>query len=360
MKFKVGDKVSFLNESGGGVINKIISPGLVSVTIDEGFDIPVQPSELILNQRAQDTPQKTDVRPEKAGPEPARKHGVEEEIYEERKSKLDRLSFRGDIKDGMYYAFVPHDQKWLVTGEMDIMLVNHTDYEVLFSFFLQDQKGQYEGTDYDVLEPRSKILLETIDRDEIESWNKGLFQFMYHKDKPRNIYLPANCAFDIKPVRIYKEANYKESAFIAEKAFIYSLIELQNLGQYRNTDAEKKFSDEQVQQVKAKEVKPEHFIDKHRVADKLAVVDLHIAELVSNISGLSGGDMLQIQKDYFKKALESALQAGYEKVTFIHGVGNGVLRDEIIKMLKDYENLEKRSASLAKFGVGAIDVIIEH
>ena len=47
MKFKLGDKVKFLNEPGGGVVSKIISTSMVHVTIEEGFDIPVLNSELV-------------------------------------------------------------------------------------------------------------------------------------------------------------------------------------------------------------------------------------------------------------------------------------------------------------------------
>ena len=48
------------------------------------------------------------------------------------------------------------------------------------------------------------------------------------------------------------------------------------------------------------------------------------------------------------------------KVTFIHGVGNGTLRDAIVEKMKEYESLEHQSASLAKFGVGAVDVLIRN
>jgi dsDNA-specific endonuclease/ATPase MutS2 len=48
----------------------------------------------------------------------------------------------------------------------------------------------------------------------------------------------------------------------------------------------------------------------------------------------------------------------YEKVTFIHGVGNGVLKNAIIKALDEYEGTQNRMASMSKFGVGAIDVLI--
>ena len=105
-------------------------------------------------------------------------------------------------------------------------------------------------------------------------------------------------------------------------------------------------------------VKQEAPIDKHRTAPGEAVVDLHIGELVDNILGLSSHDMFKIQIDYFKKMLDSAIAAEYTKVTFIHGVGNGVLKNAIIDELKHYKNTENRMASIAKFGVGAIDVII--
>ncbi len=35
---------------------------------------------------------------------------------------------------------------------------------------------------------------------------------------------------------------------------------------------------------------------------------------------------MRIQLDYFNKSLDSAMVNEYEKVTFIHGVGNGVLK----------------------------------
>ena len=57
--------------------------------------------------------------------------------------------------------------------------------------------------------------------------------------------------------------------------------------------------------------------------------------------------------------LESAITSEYDKVTFIHGVGNGVLKNAIIEELKNYENTSNRMASIMKFGVGAIDVIIK-
>ncbi|MBR1769832.1 MAG: hypothetical protein IJ748_05170, partial [Bacteroidales bacterium] len=47
-EFKVGDKVKFLNRTGGGIITKIVSPLVVNVE-EDGFDIPTLTKEIILD-----------------------------------------------------------------------------------------------------------------------------------------------------------------------------------------------------------------------------------------------------------------------------------------------------------------------
>ncbi len=358
MKFKVGDRVKFLNEKGGGVISKIISPSLVHVAIEDGFEIPVVPAELVLDEA------------EKAGetrpifvPGPTEEiilPPLDEEETDSSKSAIRKLGFRGELADGIYLAWVPQDQRWLITGLIDIYLVNYTGYEVLYSVVLHNAEGTYDGIDYDVLEPRTKILLDTIEREDIETWTDGVIQLLFHSDKMQSLLMPANAVFDIKPARIYKEGNYKETPILDEKAFVISLVEMNIHPVYSRSIKDKKFEAQEHVGRKPHVKKEKAFIEKHATAEGEAVVDLHIGELVNNITGLSGHDMLKLQKDYFVKALESAIAENYSRVTFIHGVGNGVLRDELARLLKEYENMEDQPASLAKYGVGAIDVLIKN
>lgn len=56
-KFNVGDKVSFLNEKGEGVVSKILNSTMVEVTIDEGLDIPYRVDELVLIKKAENPKQ---------------------------------------------------------------------------------------------------------------------------------------------------------------------------------------------------------------------------------------------------------------------------------------------------------------
>lgn len=53
MKFNVGDKVSFLNETGKGIVSKIINKKMVNVTVEEGFEFPYAVSALILIEAAE-------------------------------------------------------------------------------------------------------------------------------------------------------------------------------------------------------------------------------------------------------------------------------------------------------------------
>jgi dsDNA-specific endonuclease/ATPase MutS2 len=48
------------------------------------------------------------------------------------------------------------------------------------------------------------------------------------------------------------------------------------------------------------------------------------------------------------------------KVTFIHGVGDGVLKTKMMDILKEYDNIRVQDASLKKFGYGATEVLIWH
>ena len=49
---------------------------------------------------------------------------------------------------GIYLAVVPHDQKWLITGDVDVYLLNHTAYDILYSLFLKSDERKFEGYDY--------------------------------------------------------------------------------------------------------------------------------------------------------------------------------------------------------------------
>jgi dsDNA-specific endonuclease/ATPase MutS2 len=87
-------------------------------------------------------------------------------------------------------------------------------------------------------------------------------------------------------------------------------------------------------------------------------VDLHIGKLVPRTGGLSNFDILTIQTDTAKRQLEFAMKKRIQKVVFIHGVGEGVLRAELETLFNRYDNLKWYDADYQKYGLGATEVYI--
>ncbi len=93
----------------------------------------------------------------------------------------------------------------------------------------------------------------------------------------------------------------------------------------------------------------------------VAEVDLHLHELVEDETRMSQGEKLSYQLAYFERSLESAIRDGKRKLIVIHGVGEGVLREEVRKMLLFYENVRFHDANVQRYGAGATEVeILRH
>ena len=349
MKFKVGDKVKFIDEMGGGVVTKLIDTRLVNVKTDDGFDMPVMTANLMPDYRSM----------QEETPSPYRAPVAAPPVVEEEPVFVSEINPWGKIKEenGVYIAFEPHEQQWILTGDMDVILLNNTPYELLYNLFLK-RDGKMEGVDFNSVSANSKIVIDTISREDIELWTTGYLQLLFHSDSPDRIYLPVHSVIDIKTGRFFKEGSYRSNTMLNSKAIIVTVIAQSAMTIVSDNESERK-SDPVIEKTKTQVIKKEQLIDKYKRAQGEAEIDLHIAELVDNILGLSSLDMLKLQIDTFKKVLHSAIVNDYQKVTFIHGVGNGVLKNAIIKELEDYEGIENRMASISKFGVGAIDVIIK-
>lgn len=96
---------------------------------------------------------------------------------------------------------------------------------------------------------------------------------------------------------------------------------------------------------------------RERSAPKMEV-DLHIHQLVKSSKGMSNYDMLNIQLETAKRQLEFAINKRIQKVVFIHGVGEGVLKEELRYLFNRYDNVKFYDADYQKYGLGATEVYI--
>lgn len=354
MEFKPGDKVRFLNATGGGVVTRQINSFMVSVAIEDGFEIPTLVSELVIIEPSgpsdklflTDSDKKEQKQESPAAPE------------EERSSRIDMKGIRDLMPSGIYLAYVPQDQQWIMTGNLDIYLINNTDHDILYSFFLKDENGRFSGVDYGSISIRSKLIIESIVREDISQWSGGVIQVLFHSDESDKVLMPVSSTFRIKGQVFFKDTSYKECSLLGlQKAIIYTVCELNRIPSTVEHILKEKEGEDTVPE-NASPFRPSAMIDNHRTGPREAEVDLHISALREQYDNLSPGEILTIQLGVFERMLESALANNYTHVVFIHGVGNGTLKQSLINRIKDYGDIEFRNASFARYGNGAIELVL--
>jgi hypothetical protein len=89
-------------------------------------------------------------------------------------------------------------------------------------------------------------------------------------------------------------------------------------------------------------------------------IDLHLEKLVENEERLTDGEKLTFQLDYFERMLNTAIRLRKRRLVVIHGVGEGVLREEVRKMLQYYEGCRFDDADPRRYGYGATAIDIVH
>ncbi|MBK7174815.1 MAG: DUF2027 domain-containing protein [Bacteroidales bacterium] len=357
MNFKPGDRVRFLNTKGGGTVAKIINSFMVSVAIEDGFEIPTLTSELVIIEPSGVNDKMFTRKDEIQTPSVV----AQEEIIPDESDRISKIHVTGlqnTFPSGVYLAFTPQNQQWIMTGKLDIYLINNTNYDILYSFFLKDENNRFSGIDYGSVPQGSKLILESIVREDINQWSSGIIQVLLHPDESDRILMPVSTTYRIKGSAFFNDHSYKECSMLSEKkALLYTICELNRLPSTFEHVLQEKEGKENLPET-ARQFKVEAIIDKHNIAHREAEVDLHISALREKYNNLSPREILTIQIGTFERMLESALANNYSRIVFIHGVGNGTLKQALVDKVKDYGDIEFKNASYAKYGNGAIEIIL--
>ena len=85
---------------------------------------------------------------------------------------------------------------------------------------------------------------------------------------------------------------------------------------------------------------------------------LRIHQLTDSTKGMTNFDMMNLQLDTARRQLEFAIRKRIPKMVFIHGVGEGVLRQELETLLGRYNNIQFYDADYKTYGIGATEVRI--
>ena len=85
-------------------------------------------------------------------------------------------------------------------------------------------------------------------------------------------------------------------------------------------------------------------------------IDLHIEHLLDSHRGLSNTEILLKQMHHFRSKFSNAKNQRIQKLIVIHGVGEGVLKNEIRTFLHRQEHIEFFDGSYLEYGKGATEI----
>jgi hypothetical protein len=334
---------------------------MVVVATEDGFEMPYITSDLIPAFSSDSAGKMFDAKEQDfvQGQQSSSVVSEENEDDFERESGLERFSSSRKDPSGIYLCFVPHDQVWLLKDDIDVFIVNNTNFIALYNLMLNPEENSWIGADYGSINPNSKMLVDTINRDELNKWVKGALQIMFHSDASSSIHAPLNNLFTIKSSKFFNKDSYQTCSFLAEKSVSMNIGTISE--PIKSTlDDLKKYDELTVAETSTRKILVgETSLNKFITEPGVAEVDLHIEALVENPADIDTVQMLTIQTSTFNKFLEEAIRMKLQKIIFIHGVGIGRLKSEILKILQQYPNLHYFDAPLSKYGVGATEVWIK-
>ena len=343
MKFNIGDKVRFLNTTGGGLVIRMDGK-LVYVEDEDGFEIPTPEHELVLIEKS-DQPHKG-AKPESVVSSPRVDEVVEEEDY-------DFSDNESDDKDPRFYVAFLQDGNGS-TPFLNLHIVNDSNYFAYFTLAQVSSAPNGKLLHFGTVEPNTKLLLGRYNPQAIDNQEWQIQLLLFKKALEYGVYPPVSTAFKIKAARFFKDNGFAANDFFNEKAVLFPVIK----GEF-----EKKL--EQLSEMELMKVAVDkERSDKPRVSVRrnepgLLEVDLHIHELMDDTRGLSNGEILQHQLDKFKQVMQENIGNKGRRIVFIHGVGNGTLKTELRKLLeRSYKKNLYQDASFQEYGYGATMVII--
>lgn len=335
---KVGDKVKFLNDVGGGVVTSFINKNMVNVENEDGFEIPY-PITGLLNISAPEL---------NIGGVKDEKHSAQVETTEPVFVPTQGEIINGKNSPDFYFCFVPRDAKNPVGSEIELMLVNDSNFTLMYRYsHITDL--EVKTVRFGNLQSNARIVLESLVQSDWSELPDFGFQLVYFKDEEPSWNEPITKKFKINPVKFYKETSFVRNSFLGKNAITLKIA--QNI---LTTEIDKLSEQDFKKVIKEKERKPVSKVQVKKRNPEIVEIDLHINELLDQSEGLSNREILGVQMDKVESEMKLAIQSGAKKIVFIHGVGQGVLKNEVANLLKSkFKKYYFQDASFQEYGYGA-------
>lgn len=359
---KIGDRVRFLSEKGGGIVAGFQSKNIVLVEDEDGFQIPTPVNDVVVvgdedystanmvKQKSKPKKRSVTIPDDDDDDDPADRPVTFVAPAEERKG--------GDLLSA-YLAFVPIDVKELTNTRFETYIINDCNYEMQYTY-LSAEGNSWKVRSTGRIEPNTKLFVEEFGRDILSEIERVAIQITAYK-KERNFLLKptVDVQLRIDPVKFYKLHTFRENDFFEQAALIYDIVKDDQPARQLVIDA-KKLKEQLYNKVSADvKTQPSKTAPK-RNDDDIVVVDLHADEILETTAGMSNSDILNYQLDVVRKTIKNYENKKGQKIVFIHGKGEGVLRRALINEIQyRYKRYQYQDASFQEYGYGATQITIK-
>ena len=370
---KIGDRVRFLSDVGGGIIKGFQGKNIVLVEDEDGFQMPVLATDVVVvttddyNIAKVDTMGRNQKPQAVAAPPSAKATDNNYEADEEDIDPADRpITYKpkpeeradGD-KLSVFLSFVPVDPKEFSKTTFECYLVNDCNYFIHY-IYLSKENNTYQLRAQGMVEPNTKVFVEELDHSMLNAIERVGIQFVaFKEDKPFLLKQPVSVDLRIDTTKFFKFHTFRESLFFDEPALEFTIVKDDVLPRSFSVNPQElqkamieKNDNTRVERQQAR-------VSKKSNVHEVIEVDLHAHELLETTSGMSAADIKEYQLGVFRKILDAHIKHKGQRIVFIHGKGEGVLRNAMIQELKHkYKNCSFQDASFQQYGFGATMVIV--
>ena len=379
---KIGDKVRFLSEVGGGRVSGFQGKDIVLVEDEDGFEIPTSVHDVVVVEQ-DDYAMGKMISAKMEAQQKAEEHAATElhqgsrsiksilndhdeqtDMHVDEYDAADReITFRAPVQDreggnklSAYLAFVPVDIKEITHTRFETYIVNDSNYYIHYSYLVAEGNA-WTLKSVGEVEPNTKLFIEEFGREVLNDMGRiGVQLTAYKKDKPFLLKPAIDVQFRIDPVKFYKLHVFEENEFFKQPSLLFTIVDNDEVARPLVVDSkrlkEQMYKDEKIIAHEGKK--------KRQKDDGTLVIDLHADELLETTAGMNAADILHYQLDVFKKTMDENKKKIGQKIVFIHGKGEGVLRHALVHELNyRYKSCTYQDASFQEYGYGATQVTIK-
>lgn len=326
MKFQVGDPVVLKHTGSEGRITAVENNGMYLVLID-GVEIPVFGENLdhpYFDWFTKERDQKKKLK-----------------FVHEAQIPIEKETTRQKIVSGTFLGFFPEFDKNddALVQKFKLYLINQDQHHLFFQYRLAHQQKTVFRIQGHTL-PFTNFYIHDVGMELMHEQPSFLLKFYdHHRPDAR---LVSQQEIKIRPKKLFEHLLRIQNG---EYAYFQIPIDI------RDPDHQEEV---QVLDIGAKKILQSQ---DHKGSKIIEEIDLHIERLQENYAHLSNAEIVHIQMTACEQAIDLAIRNGQISLTIIHGVGKGVLKEEIHHLLRSIPEVRYFISDwMPKYGLGATQV----